>query len=208
MLVKDVMHSPVFTLEPSASLEAAYAAMMKRRIRHVPVVETGRVVGVVTDRDLRLAASPFSPSGAKPLQTPIREVMSQPVVTGDPRDPVEDAARVMRQRKIGALPILDGAELVGIVTGIDLLDALLRLTGAEKPSGRIEVRLDDKPGQLARLTQLLAEQGINIHSVLTYPYDEGTICTVLRIGTLETRKLAKSLYDAKFEVLWPPVFKS
>ena len=110
----------------------------------------------------------------------------------------------MRQRKIGALPILEGEALVGIVTGIDLLDALLRLTGVEKPSGRLEVCLDDRPGELARLSGELAQQHINIHSLLTYPSGEGTVITVVRVDTLDARKIARSLRQKGFEVQWPP----
>jgi len=130
------------------------------------------------------------------------------VITGDPLDPVEEAARVMRQRKIGALPILEGEALVGIVTGIDLLDALLRLTGVEKPSGRLEVCLDDRPGELARLSGELAQQHINIHSLLTYPRGAGTVITVVRVGTLDTRRIARELRQKGFVVQWPPEIPS
>lgn len=131
--------------------------------------------------------------------------MSQPVETTHPLDPIEVAARVMRELKIGCLPVLDGPRLIGIVTGVDILDALLQLTGVERPSGRIEVRLVDQPGELARLTALLAEQKLNIHSILSYPDGEHRGRTVLRVGTMDIRALAERLCDAGFEVLWPLV---
>ncbi len=208
MLIKDVMHSPVLTVEASVTLEAAYHIMLQRNIRHIPVMREGRLVGMITDRDIRLATSPFAAGGAQPIDTPVGQVMAHPVVTGDPLDPVEEAARVMRERKIGALPILEGPELVGIVTGIDLLDALLRLTGVEKPSGRLEVCLDDRPGELARLSGELAQQNINIHSLLTYPCGEGTVTTVVRVGTLDTRKIARELRQQGYDVRWPPEIPS
>ncbi len=201
------MHSPVLTVEETVTLEAAYAIMLQRNFRHIPVTRDGKLCGIVTDRDIRLATSPFAQGGAKSVETQVNEVMTHPIITGDPLDPVEEAARVMRGRKIGALPVLEGGELVGIVTGIDLLDALLRLTGVQKPSGRLEVRLDDRPGELAHICTLLAEKGINIHSLLTYPYDDMSVSAVFRIAAVDTRSLAKDLYDAHIEVLWPPVFK-
>ena len=206
MLIKDVMKSPVFTLDEATPLEQTYQQMLARKIRHIPLTREGWLVGMVTDRDIRLATSPLAPEGFKSLSTPVLEVMSRPVLTADPLDPVEEAARVMRERKIGALPVMDGESLVGIVTGIDLLDALLRLTGVEKPSGRLELRLPDRPGELARLTGLLAEQGINIHSLLTYPYDETRVSTVVRVGTLETRRLADELRKNGYDIRWPPQF--
>lgn len=207
MLVKDVMHSPVFTVDEATALEVAYSLMLQHNFRHLPVTQNGKLAGMITDRDIRLATSSFAAGGAKPIDAPVGSIMAHPLVTADPLDPVEEAARVMRNRKIGALPVMDGLELVGIVTGIDLLDALLRLTGVQKPSGRLEVRLDDRPGELARICTLLAEKGINIHSLLTYPYDGSSVSAVFRVGTLETRHLAKDLYDAQIDVLWPPVFK-
>jgi len=204
MLIKDVMNSPVLTVDEGESLEATYHRMLERKIRHIPVTREAKVVGMVTDRDIRLATSPFAEGGAKALSTPVSQIMSSPIVTADPLDPIEEAARVMREHKIGALPVLDGDRLVGIVTGIDLLDALLRLTGVQKPSGRLEVRLADRPGELAHLTGFLAERGINIHSLLTYPYDDQTVGAVVRVNTLDTRSLAQDLRLSGCEVLWPP----
>jgi acetoin utilization protein AcuB len=95
-------------------------------------------------------------------------------------------------------------ELVGIVTATDLFEALLRLTGVEKPSGRLEVVLQDRPGELAGLTGFLAQRHVNIHSLLTYP-EGGQVRSILRLGTLETRKLAGVLREMGYKVLWPPV---
>lgn len=203
MLVRDVMHSPVITVSPGVTIEEANTLMWEQGIRHLPVVEDGRVVGILTDRDLRLATSELSPTPLSP-QARVEEVMTTPVFTTDPLDPVEEAARVMRDRKIGCLPVLDGRKLVGIITGIDLLDALVALTGARLPSGRIEVRLPDRPGKLAKLAAFFAERDVNIHSLLTYPDEPGWVRNVLRVGSLETRKLADELRAAGFEVVWPP----
>ena len=204
MLVREIMHPDPVSIGPDTPIERAAAIMREGNIRHLPVVEGVRLVGVVTDRDLRLATSSLSARPYAP-SAPVREVMSHPVETTHPLDPIEVAARVMRELKIGCLPVLDGSRLVGIVTGVDILDALLQLTGVERPSGRIEVRLVDQPGELARLTALLGEQKLNIHSILSYPDGEHRGRTVLRVGTMDVRALAERLCDAGFEVLWPPV---
>ena len=203
MLVREVMHPEPVSIAPGTTLEDAYTVMSQRGIRHLPVVEGAAVVGVVTDRDLRLATSRLA-AHSFPPGTAVSEVMAQPVHTAHPLDPIEAAARVMRELKIGCLPVLDGGALVGIVTGVDILDALLRLTGVELPSGRLEVRLADRPGELARLTALLSEQRVNIHSVLSYPDAEHHGRIVLRVGTTNIRGVADRMCDAGFEVLWPP----
>jgi len=203
MLVHDIMTTPVVSISPDVTLQDAYKTMQEKGIRHLPIVEGERLVGVITDRDLRLATSTLAPvpfpSGGK-----VEGSMCRAVETADPMDPVEEAARKMRVKKIGCLPVVDDGRLVGIVTGLDLLDALMRMTGADKPSGRVEVRLPDQPGELARLTTLLSERDLNVHSVLTYPDDPGQVRTVLRVGSIETRPLAQDLRRAGFEVLWPP----
>jgi acetoin utilization protein AcuB len=130
--------------------------------------------------------------------------MSRTPLTADESDPLEDAARTMRERKIGCLPVLADGRLIGIITGLDLLDALISMTGADKPSGRLEVRLPDHPGELARLTSFFSHRELNIHSILTYPEGPDTVRTVLRIGSIETKLLAQDLRRTGFEVLWPP----
>lgn len=202
MLVQDIMTTAVVTIEPEATLGHVCEVMHARNIRHLPVVESGRLVGVITDRDVHGAGTSvcFAPSQPEGL---VRDAMARPPKTAHPLDPVEDAARTMRVLKIGCLPVLDGERLVGIVTGIDLLDALLRLTGVDKASGRLELRLPDKRGGLARLTTLIAERQLNIHSILTYPEGAGQVRAVLRVDTLETRPLATALRGAGFEVVWP-----
>jgi acetoin utilization protein AcuB len=203
MLVRDIMTSPVAAVPPETSLEDGYRMMREKGIRHLLVFDGERVVGVATDRDLRLATSALAPSPF-PAGSRIDSVMVRDPLTASPTDPVEDAARVMRERKIGCLPVMEDGRLVGIITGIDLLDALLRMTGVDKPSGRIEVRLPDHPGELARLTGFFGGRNVNVHSVLTYPEGPDAVRTVLRVGSIETRPLADALRSAGFDVLWPP----
>jgi acetoin utilization protein AcuB len=203
MLVRDIMRSPALAISAETTLEDAYQTMQEKAIRHLLVLEGEKLVGVVTDRDLRLATSALAPRPFFP-GSQVADVMHPDPITADPSDPVEDAARIMRGRKIGCLPVLDDGRLVGIVTGLDLLDALIRMTGVDKPSSRLELRLPDRPGELARLTALLGEKELNIHSILSYPESPDAVRTVLRIGSIEIRMLAQELRRAGFVVLWPP----
>jgi acetoin utilization protein AcuB len=203
MLVRDIMASPVITVGPDITLQDAYRTMQERGIRHLPVLDGQKLVGVITDRDLRLATSTLTPTPFPPGGK-VSEVMRKIPLTVDSADPVEDAARTMREQKIGCLPVTDSQRLVGIITGLDLLDALMRMTGADKPSGRLEVRLADRPGELARLTRFMSERGLNIHSILTSPENAENTRTVLRIGSIEVRLIAQDLRRAGFDVIWPP----
>ncbi|HJW72829.1 MAG TPA: CBS and ACT domain-containing protein [Geothrix sp.] len=202
MFVKEMMRKPVTVIAAETTLGEADQILQSQGFRHLPVMDHGRLVGVLTDRDIRFATSNLC---KKPCHAgdAVSLAMSSPPLTADPLDPVEDAARIMRENKIGCLPVLDGAELVGILTGMDLLDALISLTGVTKPSSRLEVALLDRPGELARLTAFLANRHVNIHSILTYPTPDGTVRTVLRVASNQMRPLADELRTDAFTVLWP-----
>ena len=202
MLVKEMMRKPVTVIPVGTTIGEADQILLSRGFRHLPVVDQGRLVGVLTDRDIRFATSSLCPT-PRSAGDPVSLAMSSPPLTADPLDPVEDAARIMRENKIGCLPVLDGAELVGILTGMDLLDALMTLTGVTKPSSRLEVTLMDRPGELARLTAFLASRHVNIHSILTYPTPDSAVRTVLRVDSQQIRLLAEDLRAAEFTVLWP-----
>ncbi len=202
MLIQDIMHAPVTTIGPETSLAAAYRTMKKQGIRHLPVVSEGALVGIVTDRDLRFLTRHLETTLS--ADDPVAGVMTAHPLTAGPLDPVEEAARLMREHKIGCLPVLDGARLVGMVTVTDLLDALVRLTGVGKPSSRLAVRLDDRPGRLADLTARIAEQGIDVRSALSYFEDDTAhLRVILRLDALNPRPLADALRHAGFEVVWP-----
>jgi len=203
MLVRDIMRSPAVSIPPDTTLQDAYRTMQEKGFRHLLVVDGGRLAGVITDRDLRLATSALAPAPFAPGSL-VSDAMTRRPLTTDPSDPVEDAARTMRERKIGCLPVLEDDRVVGIVTGLDLLDALMRMTGVHKPSGRIEVRLVDHPGELTRLTAFLSDRNLNVHSILTSPEDSEHARAVLRVGSIETRLLAKDMRQAGFDVVWPP----
>src|SRR5512140_3199797 len=148
MLVRDIMRSPAVVISSDTTLQDAYRTMREKGIRHLPVVEGETLVGVITDRDLRLATSALAPAPFPP-GSQVSAAMSRTPQTADPLDPVEDAARIMRARKIGCLPVLDEGRLVGIITGLDLLDALVRVTGEDEASGRWDDRLPDHHGEHA-----------------------------------------------------------
>ena len=202
MLISEVMKTNPVTVSADTKLSEAYRLMNEKGIRHLPVTDNNKLVGIVTDRDLRLATSKLAEHPFDP-ETEVKKIMSRPVQSAGPNDPVENATQIMREMKIGCLPVVDEMELVGIVTITDLLDALLKLTGVHQPSGRLDVRLSDKPGELAKLTALLAESRVNIHSILSYPEKDRKLRLVLRVGTIEMKRLAQTICNAGFEVIWP-----
>ncbi len=202
MLIREIMHSDVITIEETAKLCEAYKIMNENKIRHLPVVRGGKLAGIITDRDLRYATSKLSETPFDP-ESEVREIMTRQVITSHPDDPIEIASRIMRDLKISSLVVVENEKIVGIVTSIDLLDALLLLTGVHRPSGRLDVRLTDRAGELAKLTKLLSEKNINIHSILSYHEKDDRVRVVLRLNTMEIRNIAEQICALGIEVIWP-----
>jgi len=138
--IKDLMKHPVHIVKPRDSIAHAREILEQHRINQLPVVVNGAVVGIVTDRDLRDAFpsvfdSPgFTGPSHKPAREPekilVEEVMSAKAFTVGPDEPLAEAARLMRQERIGALPIVERDKLVGIITRADILDAFVVLEQA------------------------------------------------------------------------------
>jgi acetoin utilization protein AcuB len=134
--VADCMVRGVATIHSDALARGAADMMRTRRIRHLPVVDRGgRLVGIVTDRDLRQVV--FDPALraragdlARALETvTVRDVMTWAVLSVRPDTPLREAARMMREQKVGALPVVQAGKVVGIISETDLLDALARALG-------------------------------------------------------------------------------
>ena len=135
MRVSELMSREVVTIGIHDTCDEALARMVGRKVRHLPVLgEDGKVRGVVTDRDLRhhlFAPEVFRQVGSRPLtgvlrERPVREVMSAPAVCISAVADLEDAARLMRQYKIGSVPVLEGGRVVGVLTETDLLRHIVR----------------------------------------------------------------------------------
>ncbi|MER2598868.1 MAG: CBS domain-containing protein [Caldilineales bacterium] len=133
MLVRDIMISPVITIAPGDSIGQAIELMQQHNFRRLPVVEEGRLLGIVTDRDLRQATN--SPLVVRERwyneflleAIKVQACMTANPFTAAPDAPVIDAARLMRHHKIGGLPVTEADRVVGMVTITDLLDCLITL---------------------------------------------------------------------------------
>jgi acetoin utilization protein AcuB len=125
--VEELMRRKVETITEDGSAEQALKRMRAKKLRHLVVVRGNRVVGIVSDRDIAGLLL-----GDLRIDRTIDQVMSRGVAVVTPQTPVEDAAYAMRRKKIGALPVVSGDALVGIVTVSDLLDLVCRKLGAGK----------------------------------------------------------------------------
>jgi acetoin utilization protein AcuB len=209
LLVRDSMTREVVTVAPETTAAEALALCRGNRIRHLPVLEGRRLVGVISDRDLRAATPALGdPARAEALdRIRVADEMARDVVTARPEDPIEEAAMAMYERKIGCLPVVDGEELVGIVTSSDVLRALVRLVGAHKPASRLEVALPSRSGSLAEVIEVIRGEGVDIVSVLASSEHEdeaGERVAVLRVDTIDPKRVVDSLSAAGYRILWPP----
>ena len=104
------------------------------------------------------------------------------------------------------MPVVDGDELVGIVTSSDVMNALVRLLGVHEPGSRVEVALSGRPGELAGVAGILQTEGVNIVSVLAAPDEDGAkgSVAVFRVDTIDPRRIVESLKEAGYSVRWPP----
>ena len=204
MLVQDIMTKKVVAIDPEMPIVDVNKLMEQRNIRHFPILMNSQLVGIVSDRDIRVVGSehPRAQKGVT-LKDSVKKIMRSPVLTTHPLDPIEEAAKVLREHKIGAMPVLDGDERVGVVTGIDFLEAMVKMTGVYGATTRLEVEVDNRPGGLASVLDSIAKKKVNVSSVMTTRSDPDAVHFVLRVNTIDGRGLAGELRKEGFEILWP-----
>jgi acetoin utilization protein AcuB len=179
MLVKEVMTPHPVVIEPGIAVTRAQRLMKEDNIRHLPVVREGKgLVGLITRDSLnRALPSELSSLSVWEINYQLarikaRDVMVKKVITVTEDVTVEDAARIMIDRKIGSLPVMRDGQLVGIVTDIDLLGALSNLMGWRQPGVRVTVQVPDQKGQLAKVATAIAKEGGLLIGGGSYPASE------------------------------------
>ncbi len=168
MFVGERMSHPVITVSPETPIHDVLVMFKKEHIRRAPVVSNGKLVGIVTENDL-LNASPSTVTSLSVWEmnyliskVTIKQVMTKKVKSIDVGTPIEEAARIMADLKIGGMPVMRDGKVVGMITETDLFKIFLELMGARSKALRITAVVDDKPGTLAKITKAIADAGGNI----------------------------------------------
>lgn len=209
MLVQDIMKTDVITLHADNTIGDAIELMRQRRIRHIPIVDGEKLVGLVTDRDLKEASPSSISEQFEPslYETALEKIMKTDLLIGHPRDFAEEAAVLFYTYEIGCLPIVSNYELVGILTKTDMLRNYIELTGANQPSSHIQIRVPNRPGILYEVSKVFHTHNTNVLSVLVYPYQDNEDYKILavRIKRMNPLSIIEDLKKEGFEVLWPGV---
>lgn len=197
MFVRDSMTPKPITVRPESDPLAGLMLIKSGRFRHLPVVDGGgNLVGIVDRNDLETFLSQAGSPGIQKRQHRVDQVMTREVLTVSPDCPLEEAARLMVDNKIGCLPVLDEDRLVGIVTETDIFKQFATVLGAGSDSIRLTVQVADAPGQLAELAGRIARAGGNISSVVAYPAGQaGRINITLRVEQVGRERVLGAVRD-------------
>lgn len=175
MLVGERMSHPVISIQPDVSIQDALYRMKAENIRRLPVIDRrGTLVGIVTERELLHA----SPSDATSLSVwevtyllsriKVEDIMVKNVITINENTPIEEAARIMTDHRVGALPVVRGERVVGIITETDLFKIFTELMGAREQGTRVTVMAPNVPGTLVKIAKVIFDAGGDIIAMGTF----------------------------------------
>ena len=205
MLVKDRMTPHPITVPPTTSISEAFSIMREHDIHRLPVMQKGKLLGIVTQNGLQRV----TPSDATSLSVfelnyllgklTVKDAMTPDPITIQEDDYLEHAAVLMRQHDIGALPVMHGKFLAGIITETDIFDAFIDMLGARFPGVRLTVRMPNRAGVAAELFSVISGFGVNIqHVVLDNSGDTAEM--VLRLDTQNADAVKKALEEKGYGV--------
>ncbi|MBK7670998.1 MAG: CBS domain-containing protein [bacterium] len=173
MFVADWMTRQVITADPQESVLHAMHVMRDHGIKHLPVVKDGKLVGVISDRDIKA----YCPSKATALdvyeinyllsKASVREAMGARLLTIAPDAPVEDAALMMLDENVGCLPVVAGETLAGIISDRDIFRALVDISGVRHGGHRICVIIADRPGTVKEVADIIRKHGFHLRGIMT-----------------------------------------
>ena len=207
-VAKRMKRNPVF-VDEGDSMKKAMDLLKEHEIRHLPVLKDGeRLVGILSERDIKQA----SPSPATALEIreiyylldkiKVKQIMTRRPYTVSSTAPIEEAALILREKKIGCLPVVDDGKLVGILTETDIIDAFIAGMGVSGPGYRIELVRRNRPGKLLDLLKLLKDFDANVVSVATAAHeDPAKIINILRIEARNYKVVKAAIKKSGFEFL-------
>lgn len=200
MLVGERMSHPVITIPPEMTINEALNLMRREHIRRAPVVKEGKLMGIVAEKDL-LNASP-SPVTSLSIwelnyllsKITVKEIMTKHVLCVTEDTPIEEAARMMADNKVGGLPVMRDDHIVGMITETDLFKIFLELMGAREKGVRASVLVLDQPGQLAKLSQAISNLGGNIVALGTFAgEDPSNRLITFKVSGVEESQLREAI---------------
>lgn len=206
MFVKDKMTTRLLTVTEDTPVLKATQFMRENKVRRLPVVKGEKLVGIVTEDDLLRV----SPSAATSLsifevnhllsELRIKEVMTKKVITISPEATLEEAALLMRENEVGALPVVEGGKLVGIITESNIFDAFIEMMGLKKTGARVTINAEDRMGVLAEITEIIKAHQVNIVSLATFPHLGGRCEFVFRLDTKDCKPLLAEIERKGYKV--------
>lgn len=207
MLVGERMSHPVLTVSPDMSALDAQAFMRREHIRRAPVIQNGKLVGIVTEGDL-LNASPTQATLLSVWEISylvskikVSQVMTKNVMTISEDTPIEEAARLMIDSKIGGLPVTLDGKVVGMITETDLFKIMLEMLGARQQGARISVLVPNQAGEIAALSKAIYDAGGNIIALGTFAGDDpGSAELMIKVAGVSEDALRAALATHVLEV--------
>lgn len=208
MLVRTWMSTDLITISPHASMKEAANVMREREVRHLPVVEHGRLVGIVTLNDIRRAspspATTFSVGEVNYLvdQIEVSDIMTRHPRTVTPDTTVEDAALLGYKYGFGCLPVVENEKLVGIITQKDLLDIMMSIFAGGEGDKRITMEdMSPQIGTTRKIVEILDAHKTRFSSILVFPQRGGDLFTYLvRVRSNDVEPIVLDLKAADFPV--------
>ena len=206
MFVRDQMIHEVITVTPVTPVPEALKIMQDHSIKRLPVMQNEKLIGIVTESAL-LKVSP-SPATSLSIfeinflvaKMTVKEVMTKKPFTISPDATIEEAALLMRNKKISGLPVLDNGKLTGIISESDLFDAMIELFGLRRAGKRLTIEVKDIPGVLAQLANILKELNINIINVANRKRKDDTVEIIVRLDITDETKCVAALAKNGFKV--------
>jgi acetoin utilization protein AcuB len=197
MKVKNWIHKQPITVNRMALLQEAVHLMKQHNIRHLPVVDDDDdLVGFVTESDLRQFSFPSMIE-----EIPVHQVMVTNPRTINANDSIEEAARIIHDKKIGGLPVLDNGRLVGVITASDLLSAFIEVMGLLKSTTRIDVLVNEEKGGLEMVTKIIKSHDCDIVNVAMDSTEGKKKVYYFRLEHCDAEPLVKDLETAGHQVL-------
>ncbi len=210
MRVKDFMQTKIISVPSSTSLYDARKIMVENKIKRLPIVDNGKLVGITTLNKIREA----TPSQATTLsihelhylisKMTVKDIMHRDVITCHPDDPVEEVGMIMHTRQIGGLPVLnEKGDLVGYISSNDLFKVFVIMLGLDKPVSRVtfEFAVADVCEKLDALVKLFDEHNLCIRSIVRFDVNSEVSQVVFRIETADVNGLVKEAISKGYKVV-------